>query len=120
MIMAEKSAGERAEEKARSKLTPYEWRVLRKKLSIRKNLTSFQKEFRKQLKTFITGAFAFVAALLWRDAIISFLDSYRGTIEDALPLKEAWITETVIAFLVSVMAIVAIIGVSKLLETDSK
>lgn len=31
------------------------------------------KEIKKQMITFITGAFSFIAALVWRDAIMEFM-----------------------------------------------
>lgn len=106
------------EKKARSTLTPYEWRVLRKKIALKENINSFNREFRKQMKVFITGAFSFVAALLWKDAISSFLEKYQTLIEDSLPITEIWMTEMITAFIVSVVAIVGIITVSRMLKTD--
>lgn len=85
---------------------------------LRRHLTSFKKEFFKQLTTFITGAFAFVAALLWRDAIRSFLERYENYIQSFFPIKEAWIIKFYTAFAVSVIAVLAIILVSKFLKVE--
>ena len=81
-------------------------------------LTSFQKEFRKHLATFITGAFAFVAALLWRDAIQSIINRYKEVIQSLMPIKEIWFAQFFIAFAVSIIAVAAIVVVSKLLKVE--
>lgn len=102
--------------KLRKKLTPYEWKLLRERLGIKRKLTTFQYEFRKQLATFITGAFAFVAALLWRDAIKSYLGRYQELIQNIMPIKEVWAVELFTAFLVTIVAVIAIVIVSRLLK----
>ncbi len=84
---------------------------------LKKEISSFQKEFRKQLSTFITGAFAFVAALLWRDAISSLLERYKDFIQRSLPF-EGWVLQFFIAFAVSIVAVLAIVIVSKILKVD--
>ena len=83
---------------------------------IRSEFTSFQKEFRKQMATLITGAFAFVAALLWRDAIKSYFEKYRSGIESIMPVKETWFIEFFTALLVSIVAVIAIVIITKLLS----
>lgn len=87
---------------------------------IKLGLSTFQKEFRKHLTTFITGAFAFVAALLWRDAIQSFLDQYKDAIQSVMPIKEVWFAQLFTAFAVSVIAVIAIIIISKLLKVEEE
>jgi hypothetical protein len=84
---------------------------------IRTELSSFHREFRRHLSTFITGAFAFVAALLWRDAISSFLERYKEFIQNTLPF-EGWILQFFIAFAVSIVAVVAIVIISKILKVE--
>jgi hypothetical protein len=96
---------------------------VRFKSSINKNriktqLTTFQKEFRKHLATFITGAFAFAAALLWRDAIQSLLKAYEKQISSIIPFKEIWAAQFVVAFFVSVVAVLAIIIISRVLKAE--
>ncbi len=86
--------------------------------NLKKEFTAFQREFRKHLAQFITGAFAFVAALLWRDAIKSFIERYKETIENSMPIKEVWFAQFFTAFAVSVIAVIAIIIVSKVLKPD--
>jgi hypothetical protein len=89
---------------------------LYKKIEV--ELTSFQKEFRKHLATFITGAFAFVAALLWNDAIKSILDTYKERIELIMPIKEIWFAKLFIAFVISIVA--GIVVISKLLKVEEE
>ena len=107
-------------EKIRRKLTPYELRKLREGLRVRTRLSVFQKELRKHLTTFITGAVAFVAALLWRDAIQSFLSKYEKFIQSSFPLKEEWMVKTFTAFIVSVVAVAIIVIISKTLGIEEK
>jgi hypothetical protein len=90
------------------------------KKRLRKELSEFQKEFRKHLTTFITGAFAFVSALLWRDAIQSLLDIYKKEIEYLMPFHNIWLAKFFIAFAVSVIAVVAIVIISKVLKIEKK
>lgn len=87
-------------------------------LNLKNELTEFEKEFRKHLATFITGAFALVAALLWNDAIKSFLDRYQNRIVEMIPIKEQWVVQFVTAFSVTVIAVAAIIIVSKILKEE--
>lgn len=53
------------------------WKRERAKMEINRHFSTIQKEFRKQLGTFIVGAFSFVAALLWRDAITEALNVFQ-------------------------------------------
>lgn len=90
-------------------------RVIRK-TRLSKSIGSFHREFKSQLKTFITGAFAFVAALLWRDAISSFLETYEEAIQAFFDFEHAWISQMITATIISVVAVLAIIVVSKILD----
>jgi len=85
-----------------------------KKKEILDNVSSFQKEFRKHLTTFITGAFAFVAALVWRDAIQNSL----STIKNLLPNIGGWVLDYLLAFIITVIAVISIIIISKLLKIE--
>ena len=87
---------------------------VKKKLG--EELTIFKESFRKHLANFITGALAFVAALLWRDAISSFLIRYKEIIEANLPFKEIWMTQFIIALAVTIIAVFGIILMSRLLK----
>ena len=94
------------------------FRAKRVRERVKSHLSSFQKEFRKHLSTFLTGSFAFVAALLWRDTIKSFLIYYEEFIKKLMPIKEVWFAQFFTAFAVSVIAVIAIIIVSKVLKPD--
>jgi len=83
---------------------------------IKERLSAFQKEFRNRLATFLTSAFAFVAAFLWRDAIRAFIDRYNEAITGMMPIKEAWVVQSYTALIVSIGAVVVIILLSKFLK----
>ncbi len=83
------------------------WRKMRRGLALKNSLSDFNKEFRRHMATFITGAFSFVAALLWRDAIIEFIKIFEIH-SDIVYVK--FIT----ALIVSAVAIFVIIGISKI------
>lgn len=85
---------------------------------LKEEIEYFHREFRKHLANFITGALAFVAALLWRDAIKSFLEKYESLIETNLPFKELWVAQFIVAFGVSVIAVVGIVLMSRLLKPE--
>lgn len=90
------------------------------KEKLKGGVSNFQREFRKQLAVLVTGAFAFVAGLFWRDAIKSYIDKYEELIQAAMPIKETWFVQLFTAFIVSVVAIVAIIAVTKLLRVEDR
>ena len=77
-------------------------------------ITEVQKEFRKQLALFITGAFSFVAALLWKDAITESLKPITDKGGSALLLRY------VIALLITVIAVTIIIFISKIFRLEQK
>ena len=45
------------------------WKKSKNTMTISHHFTRYQREFRRQMTTFIVGAFSFVAALVWNDAI---------------------------------------------------
>ncbi len=95
--------------------------VTKKELErLKKEIEYFHREFRKLMTNFITGALAFVAALLWRDAIKSLLESYRESIEQAIPFKQFWITQFVVAFAVSIVSVIGIIFLTRFLKPQSE
>lgn len=102
--------------RVRKKLTDYEWRKMREQMGMRSKLSSFQREFRKHLAVFVTGAFAMVAGLLWRDAITEFFDRYLVLFIRSVPLGEDWVVNTLVAVLVSLAAVIAIMIISKTQE----
>lgn len=71
------------------------------------------KEFKTQMVTFITAAFGFVAALLWKDAISAWLAPLYETAEGAVGL-------TIAATAVSVIAVFAIIVIVKITGNKKK
>ena len=79
----------------------------------RHHISSFKKEFNKHIITFITGAFAFVAALLWRDAIQKSL----GQIKDMIP-NIGILADYLIALVITIIAVIAIVLISKILKTE--
>ncbi len=77
-----------------------------RRLAALKGLTEFEREFRKQLVTFITASFAFVAALFWNTAI-------SDTIKMFIPLSGIWFYEVLSAIIVTVIAVTVIYFLSK-------
>ena len=65
-------------------------------------------EIKKQVATLITGAFAFVSALVWKDAIMAWMQPFLEGGEGAIPL-------TVVALIVTVIAVIATYFVGKTL-----
>ena len=58
---------------------------MKKKLKkIKEPINELRIEFRKQLVTLIVSSFGFVAALFWRDAIKSMIETYRRAVINKL------------------------------------
>jgi len=104
--------------RVKEKLSSYEWRKLREEIRLKEEMESLQMEFRKHLADFVTGAFSFVAALVWRDAIKSTLD--RIMMGVSIPIHQEWILSLVTALLISMLSIFGIIMVSKILRPEEK
>jgi len=83
-------------------------RVIIKK-GVTRGLSEFQKEFRKRLLTFIIGAFSFVSALVWNDAI-------RELVKQIQFEGNVIIVKFITALVVSVFAVIIIIALSKINE----
>jgi hypothetical protein len=64
------------------------------------------------MANFITGAFSFVAALLWRDAIVSFMKPSKE-FELLSALRSLYS-----AVLISAIAIIAIVVISHVLRVE--
>lgn len=97
-------------------MKPFKWQRWKRekaKMNINRHLTVIQKEFRKHLGTFIVGAFSFVAALLWRDAIAEALKvfEFKGGLIFYKFLS---------AIIVSIIAIFAIIVLTRGLKIESQ
>jgi len=85
-------------------------------MALRNGLSVFEKEFRRNMVTLITGAFAFVAALFWRDAIKPIFDQVKP---EAQPITQVEILYNLfVAFIVSIIAIVAMILLSRLARAE--
>jgi hypothetical protein len=78
----------------------------------------FHKEFKRQLALFITGAFSFVAALLWNGAINKMITRYQGAIVARLPFlpNEPYVVDLGAAFVVTVAAVLVVITINKVLK----
>ena len=105
----------------------YGVKILKKNVTkIRKELLeeleNFQKELKKHMLTFITGAFSFVAALVWRDAIKSIIDKVFETtwILKNLPIKEVWFLQLITAIFVTIIAVLGIYLATKFLRPKEK
>ncbi len=95
-------------------MTTEEWKKLRERIKLREGIKSFEKEFRKHMTTFITGALAFVAGLLWQDAIQSGLNTILK--KHYIPTQMEWLFKLITALLFSVIAIVSIVVISKTMK----
>jgi hypothetical protein len=85
---------------------------------LRKHAKAFRIEFNKQMLVFITGAFSFMAALVWNTAIQEIITNYKTQIFFYLPLKDTYLVDIGFAFVVTVIAVIAIIIVSKVLKVE--
>ena|SRR5437867_2451295 len=86
-----------------------DWRNSRAHLVLKKELSAVQREFRKQMGTLMTSAFAFFAALLWRDAMV-----------DLIPQGQQIVLKFTTAAIVSVFSVFMIILISRMLKVDDK
>ena len=66
------------------------------------------KEVKKQIAVMVTTAFGLVAALFWNDAIKALITEYVGT-------SSAWPALMISAFIVTIIAVVAVFFISKYL-----
>ena len=79
---------------------------------------TFRKEFNKQMLVFITGAFSFMAALVWNNAMQKIINDYEPEITNNMPFKNPYIVDVSFALVVTIVAVLAIIIVSRLLKVD--
>ena len=93
-----------------------DWRSARRSIILNGHITEIGSSFKKHLSEFVTGAFAFVAALVWRDAIQGSILSLR----EVLPHVEPWILNYAMAIIVTVISVIGIIAVNKLLRIKDK
>jgi len=85
---------------------------------LRMQTLEFHKEFKRQLALFITGAFSFVAALLWNGAINKMITRYQGAIIARIPFlpNEPYVVDLGAAFVVTVAAVLVVITINKVLK----
>jgi hypothetical protein len=93
-------------------------RIEERREKLKEHARAFRREFNKQLLIFITGAFSFMAALVWNNAIQEMITNYKTEIFSYLPLKDTYFVDIGFAFAVTVVAVIAIIIVSKLLKVE--
>ena len=89
-----------------------------KKLKRKSEIENFVNLFKKHLSDFVIGAFAFVSALLWRDAIQELINRYRETIQQLIPFEGVILTKFIIALAVTVVAVIAIAIISRFLKNN--
>ncbi|MCX6800681.1 MAG: DUF5654 family protein [Candidatus Diapherotrites archaeon] len=73
----------------------------------RKIREEFEAEFENRLITLLTTALGVVAALFWQTAIMD-------TIKTLIPIGGAWYYELLIAFIVTILAALSILAISRL------
>jgi len=85
---------------------------------LRMQAVEFHKEFKRQLALFITGAFSFVAALLWNGAINKMITRYQNSILARLPFlpNEPYVIDLGAAFVVTILAVIVVITINKILK----
>jgi hypothetical protein len=85
---------------------------------LRAQAEEFHREFKRHLALFITGAFSFVAALLWNGAINKMITRYQNAILAYLPFlpKEPYVIDLGAAFVVTILAVIVVITINKVLK----
>ena len=68
---------------------------------------SLKSDVKDKIVTLMTGAFGFVAALQWNEAIKKWMEPITAVGEGAIPL-------TIVALVVTIIAVVAIVGIGKI------
>ena len=88
------------------------------KEKLNKTLKEFHSELKKQMATFIVGAFSFVAALIWRDAIRSIIDTLIKTEQLKMYIHSEWMLNVITAIIVTFIAVIGIILTNKILTKE--
>ncbi|TAL48609.1 hypothetical protein EPN87_00130 [archaeon] len=89
------------------------WRNARNEMALNEHITELGLSFRKHISEFVTGAFAVVAALVWKDAIQESIMS----IKYVLPNTSPWVLNYIMAILVTIISVVGIVVVNKVLKS---
>ena len=66
-------------------------------------------EVKKQIATLMTGAFGFIAALVWKDAIMAWMEPILAAGEGAPML-------TIVAVIITIIAVIAIYLIGRMLK----
>ena len=86
-------------------------------MKIKKEVNEFKSEFKKQLTAFIVGALTFTAALTWNNTISSWVNSSTAFLKSVGLQK--WVLDLISAIIVTAIAVVGIMFVSKVLKEPS-
>ena len=84
---------------------------------IPKKALKLQQEIRKHTMTAVAAAFAFIIALVWRDAIRSILDSV--VLKLGLP-ETAYAHEIIVALIITTICVIGIMVVSNYSVKEKK
>ena len=78
-------------------------------LAVKQSASELKSEVKKQVTNLVTAAFGFVAALSWNDAIKAMMTAFIGT-------AEAWPYMVLNAVVVTIIAVIAIVLISKYMK----
>jgi uncharacterized membrane protein YidH (DUF202 family) len=78
-------------------------------VALKENANALRGEAKKQITNLVTAAFGFVAALSWNDAIKAMINAF-------IPLQNAWPYMVLNAVVVTVIAVVAIVLISRYMK----
>jgi len=78
-------------------------------LAVKQGASELKNEVKKQITNLVTAAFGFVAALAWNDAIKAMITSFIGA-------AAAWPYMVLNAVVVTVIAVIAIVLISKYMK----
>jgi len=77
--------------------------------AVKEHASALKGEVKKQITNLVTAAFGFVAALSWNDAIKAMITNFIGT-------ASAWPYMVLNAVVVTVIAVIAIVLISKYMK----
>ena len=86
-------------------------KILAAKNHTKKNLNNFKTEFKKHMTIAITAAFAFLIALVWRDAIQESINAFVTNI--GIQIQNVYLYKIYIAILITVVGVIALIIFSR-------
>lgn len=86
-------------------------KILVAKNHTKKHLNSFKREFKKHMTVAITAAFAFLIALVWRDAIQESINAFVTNI--GIQIQNVYLYKIYVAILITVVGVIALIIFSR-------